>query len=133
MTSNQIINPDLRERARELSERLEVGDKCLLRNTDPPPEFEVEWIVRTFCSCSGCRQWFRQATLYVAESAGSTPRRPTRHTLCTWCGKTISAEQTLLTGNWPYCVDCVMTAGADSDRVDVSVDMLRRLRDGILY
>ena len=72
-------------------------------------------------------------TFYVAEAVRTTPRRPTGHTICTWCGKTISAEQTAVTGELPYCVDCVMSAGADSDRVDVSVDMLRRLRDAILY
>ena len=133
MTDRQIIDLELRERVRNLTERLEADESCLLRNTDPPPEFEVEWIVRSFCSCSACRQWFRRVTQYVAETARKSPPRPMGHTRCASCGKTISAEQTVVAGHLPYCVDCVMTAGADSDRVDASVDMLRPLRDGILY
>ena len=133
MTTQSLIDPELRERVKELTERLEPAEGCLVRQDGPAIDFEVGWVIRTYCSCRTCGQWFQQVTLYVAEVAGSTPRRPMRHALCTWCGKTISAEQTLLAGDRPYCVDCVMTAAADSDHVDVSVDMLRRLRDGILY
>ena len=133
MTSNQIIDPELRERFRELTERIEPDARCLLRTDAPTIEFEVEWVVRTYCSCRVCGQWFRQVTSYIVESARTMPRRPRDHTSCTWCGKTISAEQTVVAGDLPYCVDCIMTAGADSDRVDISVDLLRRLRDGVLH
>ena len=133
MTSTQIIGPELRERVRELTERLEPAEGCLLKQDRPAVDFEVEWVIRTYCSCRVCGQWFRQVTRYVAEAARTTSPRPIGHTMCTWCNKTISAEQTVVTGELPYCIDCTMTAGADTDRVEVSVAMLRRLRDGILY
>ena len=134
MTSSQIIDPELRERIRELSQRLEPTEGCLLRQDGPAVDFEVEWVFRTnYCACRSCGQWFRQVMSYIAESARTTPRRPTGHTSCTWCGKTISAEQTVVAGDLSYCVDCTMTSGGDSDRVEVSVDMLKRLRDGVLH
>ena len=86
-----------------------------------------------YCACRSCGQWFRQVTSYIAESARAMPRRQRGHTSCTSCGKTISAEQTVVAGDLPYCVDCTMTAGTDSARVDISVDLLRRLRDGVLH
>ena len=133
MTSSQIIDTELRERVRELTDRIEPDARCLLRTDAPAIDFEVEWVVRTYCSCRSCSQWFRQVTSYIAESARTTPLGPIGHTTCTWCNKAISAEQTVVNDELPYCVDCGMTAGTDSDRVDVSVDLLRRLRDGVLH
>ena len=133
MTSTQIIDPELRGRVRELTERIEPDAGCLLRTDAPAIDFEVEWVVRTYCSCRSCSRWFRQVTSYIAESARTMPQQPTGPTSCTWCGNAISAEQTVVAGDMPYCVDCTMSSGGDSDRVDVSVDMLKRLRDGILH
>ena len=133
MIPSQIIDPELRERVRELTERIEPDARCLLRTDAPAIEFEVEWVFRTYCSCRSCGQWFRQVTSYIAESARTMPQQPTGHTTCTWCNKAMSAEQTVVAGDLRYCVDCTMTPGGDSDRVDVSVDLLRRLRDGVLH
>ena len=47
MTSAQIIDFELRERVRELTERLEPTERCLLRNDGPTIDFEVEWVIRT--------------------------------------------------------------------------------------
>ena len=133
MNTQSLIDPELRERVRELTERIEPDARCLLRTDAPTIDFEVEWVVRTYCSCRSCGQWFRQVTSYIAESARTMPLQPAGPTSCTGCGKAISAEQTVVAGDLPYCVDCTMSSGGDSDRVDISVDLLRRLRDGVLH
>ena len=54
---------------------------------------------------------------------------------CDTCGKNLSRNQTLVFQvDLALCLDCALsTLGlADDDRVEISADLLRRLRDGIL-
>ena len=58
---------------------------------------------------------------------------------CLPCGKRISGEQTVVVQpGVPWCLDCVLSYGKDGDlevemRVGVSIDLLGRLADGLLY
>ncbi len=60
--------------------------------------------------------------------------------ICTRCSKRLSPEQRIhsLAGKpRAYCIDCVLSRYRkgelkDSDRVEISVDLLDRLEDGIL-
>ena len=60
---------------------------------------------------------------------------------CHNCGRTISPEQPLYlhreaegaTYLVQWCLDCGVSRLGDTERVEVSVDLLERLKDGILY
>ena len=74
-----------------------------------------------------------------------TPQRPSPHPsrplegACLPCGKRISGEQTIVVQpGVPWCLDCVLDYGKQGDfevemRVGVSIDLLGRLADGLLY
>ena len=52
---------------------------------------------------------------------------------CVRCGKSLSRNQTLVIQLFALCLDCVFCEYEyEAVRVEVSVDMLKRLRDGIL-
>ena len=55
---------------------------------------------------------------------------------CETCGKVMSVAQAvvMVVGGVTYvvCLDCALSQLEDDDTVSVSVDLLRRLRDGIL-
>ena len=55
---------------------------------------------------------------------------------CDTCGKVMSVAQAvvMVVGGVTYvvCLDCALSQLEDDDTVSVSVDLLRRLRDGIL-
>ena len=54
---------------------------------------------------------------------------------CDTCRKIFSRNQTILfQADLALCLDCVIGPGglAADDRVEVSVDLLRRLKDGVL-
>ena len=57
---------------------------------------------------------------------------------CRACGKTISYAQTIFYSNGTYCLDSILDALADGEqegdamRVNVSADLLQRLRDGVV-
>ena len=55
---------------------------------------------------------------------------------CDTCRKTLSTVQavvSLVAGvTYVLCLDCTVSQLTDDDSVSVSVDLLRRLRDGIL-
>ena len=55
---------------------------------------------------------------------------------CDTCGKVMSVAQAvvMVVGGVTYvmCLDCALSQLEDDDSVSVSVDLLRRLRDGIL-
>ena len=57
-------------------------------------------------------------------------------TSCDYCLKTLSREQALamrVAGvTYIQCLDCILALLEEEDRVEVSVDLLRRLKDGIL-
>ena len=53
--------------------------------------------------------------------------------VCDLCHKILSRNQTVVAQAFALCVDCSMSSMEEDDRVEVSVDMLRRLRDQILY
>ena len=56
---------------------------------------------------------------------------------CCACGKRISYAQAIFYAGRHYCLDSILNLLADGDgdstRVNVSLDLLGRLRDGILY
>ena len=74
------------------------------------------------------------------EEAGFTPGRSAPPAgLCDFCRKTISAEQSVARFHEGqlrvWCLDCAISDSVgleDAARVNVSVDLLRRLRDGAL-
>ena len=55
---------------------------------------------------------------------------------CDTCGKVMSVAHAVImvVGGVTYvvCLDCALSQLEDDDTVSVSVDLLRRLRDGIL-
>lgn len=56
---------------------------------------------------------------------------------CTQCGKRLSEAQAIYCHHLPYCVDCTLwllqhEALGEGERVEVSVDLLQRLRDGVV-
>ena len=57
---------------------------------------------------------------------------------CGVCGKTLSYEQMILWPGRQFCLDCTISMLTNDrivmkpDRVSVSVDLLSRLRDGVL-
>ena len=55
---------------------------------------------------------------------------------CDTCHKTLSITQAvvMVVGGVTYvlCLDCTLSQLEDDDSVSVSVDLIRRLRDGIL-
>ena len=56
---------------------------------------------------------------------------------CCHCGSILSGEQAVRmveSHDHPcvLCLDCVLTDCGDDDRADISVNLLRRLRDGVL-
>ena len=66
------------------------------------------------------------------------PRRPPAGR-CLPCGKRISGEQTIVSQpGAPWCLNCVLDYGKQNDfevemRVGVSIDLLGRLADGLIY
>ena len=57
-------------------------------------------------------------------------------TSCDDCLKTLSREQAVVMRvagvTYIQCLDCILSHLEDEDRVEVSVDLLRRLKNGIL-
>lgn len=57
---------------------------------------------------------------------------------CRACGKTISYSQAIFYSNGTYCLDSILQALTDGEgegdamRVNVSADLLQRLRDGVV-
>ena len=55
---------------------------------------------------------------------------------CDTCGKVMSINQTVVMVvagvNYVLCLDCALSQLEDDDSVSVSVNLLRRLRDGTL-
>ena len=55
---------------------------------------------------------------------------------CDTCHKVMSISQAVVKAvagvNYVLCLDCTLAQLEDDDSVSVSVDLLRRLRDGIL-
>lgn len=55
---------------------------------------------------------------------------------CQSCGKKISYAQAVMWQGKHYCLDSIINLLArqcEDERVSVSVDLLERLRDGVLY
>ena len=55
---------------------------------------------------------------------------------CEVCGKTISRNQTCIFQDLRMCLDCALDEDrglGEDDRIEVSVDLVRRVRAGILY
>lgn len=57
---------------------------------------------------------------------------------CRACGKTIPYAQTVFYANGTYCLESILDALAEGERdgdamrVNVSADLLKRLRDGVV-
>ena len=60
----------------------------------------------------------------------------TTHPECNTCHKALAISQAVVMVvagvNYVLCLDCALSQLEDDDSVSVSVDLLRRLRDGIL-
>ena len=55
---------------------------------------------------------------------------------CSVCGKTLSRNQTCIYQDMRLCLDCAIDEArglGEDDRIEVSVDLVRRVRAGIVY
>ena len=76
--------------------------------------------------------------MFTPHQSPPHPRRPPAGA-CLPCGKRISGEQTVVVKpGMSWCLDCVLSYGKSGDfevemRVGVSIDLLGRLGDGLIY
>ena len=68
----------------------------------------------------------------LREDLMTTETRPK----CETCGKLMSMAQAVVAlvagATFIFCLDCAVSQLTDDDSVSISVDLLRRLKDGIL-